>query len=65
MSTKQISDQKENIYNHTQRITGCTEKQTKCLSGKNLEIFVKYNDNMYKLLESKQFSTGFWEHEYD
>jgi len=48
MSTKQISqsDQKKNIYNRTQRITGYIEKQRKCLSKKNLETFLKYNDDM-------------------
>jgi len=48
MSTKQISqsDQKKNIYNRTQRITGYIEKQRKCLSAKNLETFLKYNDDM-------------------
>ena len=48
MSTKQISqsDQKKNIYNRAQRITGYIEKQRKCLSSKNLETFLKYNDDM-------------------
>jgi len=48
MSTKQISqsDQKKNIYNRTLRITGYIEKQRKCLSTKNLETFLKYNDDM-------------------
>ena len=48
MSTKQISqsDQKKNIYNRAQRITGYIEKQRNCLSEKNLETFLKYNDDM-------------------
>jgi len=48
MSTKQVSfpDQNENIYNRTQRIVGFIEKQRNCLSKKNLEIFLKYNDDM-------------------
>ena len=47
-TTKQISysDQKKNIYNRTQRIIGYVEKQKKCLSAKNLETFLKYNDDM-------------------
>lgn len=59
MSTKQISqsDQKENIYNRTQRITGYIEKQRKCLSAKNLETFLKYNDDMivHSISESTRY----------
>lgn len=46
MSTKQISQEKEGIYNRTQRLLQYTEKQRKCLSEKNLETFLKYNDDM-------------------
>jgi len=48
MLTKQISkyNQKESIYNRTQRIAHYTEKQRKHLSAKNLETFLKYNDDM-------------------
>ena len=48
MSTKQISksDQKENIYNRSQRIAHYTKRQRKYLSAKNLETFLKYNDDM-------------------
>jgi len=48
MSTKQVSfpNQKENIYNRTQRIAGFIEKQKNCLSEKNSDTFLKYNDDM-------------------
>ncbi len=44
--SKQISQEKEGIYNRTQRLLQYTEKQRKCLSEKNLETFLKYNDDM-------------------
>lgn len=48
MSTRQIShnDQKENIHRRAQWITKFIEKQRKQLSSKNLEIFLKYNNDM-------------------
>ena len=58
-TTKQISysDQKKNIYNRTQRIIGYVEKQKKCLSAKNLETFLKYNDDMivHSISESTRY----------
>ena len=47
-TTQQVSQstQKKNIYNRAQRITEYIEKQRKCLSTKNLETFLKYNDDM-------------------
>lgn len=59
ITTKQISqsDQKKNIYNRTQRIIGYIEKQKKCLSAKNLETFLKYNDDMivHSISESTRY----------
>ena len=48
MSTRQIShnDQKENIHRRAQWITKFIEKQKKQLSSQNLEIFLKYNNDM-------------------
>ncbi len=48
MSTKLVSqsDQKEVIYNRTERIAQYIETQKKHLSTKNLETFLKYNDDM-------------------
>ena len=48
MSTRQIShnDQKENIHRQAQWITTFIEKQRNQLSSQNLEIFLKYNDDM-------------------
>ena len=59
MSTTQISqsDQKKNIYNRSQRITGYIEKQRKCLSEKNLKTFLKYNDDM--IIQSISDSTRY------
>ena len=51
------SDQKKNIYNRTQRIIEYIEKQRKCLSPKNLETFLKYNDDMivHSISESTRY----------
>jgi len=48
MSTRQIfqSNPKEAIYNHEQKILQFIEKQRDCLSVKNLELFLKYNEDM-------------------
>jgi len=49
MSTsKQISqsNQEEILYNRAQRIVLFIERQRKCLSVKNLETFLKYNDDL-------------------
>jgi len=40
------SFQKENIYNRIQRIAQYIERQGKHLSAKNLETFLKYNNDM-------------------
>src|SRR3989344_6467515 len=46
--SRQIShnDQKENIHRRAQWITKFIEKQRKHLSSQNLEIFLKYNNDM-------------------
>ena len=40
------SNPKEAIYNHEQKILQFIEKQRDCLSVKNLELFLKYNEDM-------------------
>lgn len=48
MASKQVykSNQRETIYYHANRITIFIKKQSKLLSAKNLESFLKYNDEM-------------------
>ncbi len=48
MSTRHIfqSNSKEAIYTFEQKISQFIEKQRKCLSEKNQELFLKYNEDM-------------------
>jgi len=59
MSTRQIfqSNPKEAIYNHEQKISQFIEKQRDSLSEKNLDIFLKYNEDMvvHSLSDSTRF----------
>jgi len=57
MSTRQISNPKENIYNRAHRITGFIDRQKDCLSENNLELFLKYNDDM--IVHSNSESTRY------
>jgi len=57
MSTRQISNPKENIYNRAYRITGFIDRQKGSLSENNLELFLKYNDDM--IVHSNSESTRY------
>ena len=57
MSTRQVSNHKENIYNRTHRISIFIEKQRTCLSENNLKLFLKYNDDM--IVHSNSESTRY------
>jgi len=46
MSTEQVSQQDEQIYNQAKRIQGFIERQKQILSKENLDIFLKFNDEM-------------------
>ena len=46
MSMEQVSQQEKQIYNQAERIQGFIERQKEILSKENLEIFLKFNDEM-------------------
>jgi len=59
MATRQLfkSNPKEAIYNHEQKILQFIENQRNCLSEKNLQLFLKYNEDMivHSLSDSTRF----------